>query len=164
MADDPIKEASDALAKVFAKPKGAPNDPDSYKNGTADPANPALVGSITTLLGVLYGASADMATIGASIKQALMDVAKVVSALGDAVRALPTPVNDVAKAIVQLRQALETAKLLSPTPAGGALDPGIRLFDQIEKLLTAVPDTKQAAIELYGLAQQLQLIAKQIKP
>ena len=76
MADDPIKETSDALASVFAQPKGAPNDPDRYRNGTADPANPVLVGSITTLPGVLYGASPDMAAIGASVRQALTYVAK----------------------------------------------------------------------------------------
>ena len=46
MADDPIKETSEALASVFAK------------------------------LGVLSGASPDMAAIGASVRQALTDVAK----------------------------------------------------------------------------------------
>jgi ABC-type transporter Mla subunit MlaD len=164
MVDDPIKPVVDALAQVFAKPKGVANDPDSYKSGTADPANPALTGAITTLLGVLYTASADMAGVGTSIKQALTDVANVVSALGDAIRGLPAPVGDVANAMSQLQQGLAVAQTLAPTSTAAVLDPAGKLFSQIQNLLTAVPDPKQAAIELYSLAQQFRLIATQIKP
>jgi hypothetical protein len=160
---DPIQPVVAALSTVFAVPSGTLGDPASYKAGTATVPNPGVVNAITALLQALYSASTDMNDVGTATKTALTDVAKVITALADQVVGL-SAVADVANAMGQLQQALVLAQTLAPTGPVAVLDSAGQLFKQIQDLLTAVPDPKNAAIELYSLAQQLNQIAIEIKP
>jgi hypothetical protein len=162
---DPIQPVITALSTVFATPQasGPASVPNSWKNGTATPANAAVAGAITTLMKTLYTVSKDMSTVGSAISTALTDVAGVVSAIADQLQALPSA-SDVASAMGQLQQGLTLAQTLAPTGPVAVLDSAGQLFKQLQDLLTATPDPKQAAIELYKLAQQLSLIASDLKP
>ncbi|MCP3711113.1 hypothetical protein M3I54_29755 [Paraburkholderia sp. CNPSo 3274] len=160
MAADPIQPVVQSLENTIATPQtssGAdPNAASSWKSGTATPGT--VLPAIATLMQVLYAASGDMASLGKSISSALSEVTAVIRAIADQ---LPTLGAGAADPMQQLQQALQLAQTLSPTGPVVVLNSAGTLFGQIQQLLA---DTNQGAIDLYQLAQQLDLIGSQLAP
>jgi hypothetical protein len=157
---DPFPPVVNALAAVLAVPSANP----SYKTGVATSPDPALAASFTGLMNVLYGASADMRTVGGAIATSLASVASVVSALADEIATLGS-LSDP-NVMTDLQTALTNAlHKYAPNVANAVLASGTSLASQIQGLLAASGQTPaKAANELYSLAQQLNLIAQDIRP
>jgi hypothetical protein len=157
---DPFRPVVKALAAVLAVPSAAP----SYKTGVAVPPDPALAASLTGLMNLVYGASTDMRTVGGAIATSLASVASVASALADEIATLSSLSDPTLMSKLQttLSNALQT---FAPNVANAVLASGASLASQIEGLLSAPGQTPaNAANELYSLAQQLNLIAQDIRP
>jgi hypothetical protein len=157
---DPFPPVVSALSAVFAVPSGTP----SYKTGVATPPDPALTASFTGLMNVLYGASTDMRSVGVALATSLTSVAAVVSALADEIATLSSLTDP--SVMVQLQTTLVNAlQTFAPNVANAVLASGASLSSQIQALLSAPGQTAaNAANELYSLAQQLNLIAQEIRP
>jgi prefoldin subunit 5 len=155
MADDPIKPVIDALAVL-----ATPNTP--YATGT--PTDKAVLNDVVLLLGFIYGASNDMKTVGNDISTALTNVANVVKALADNLTTIASTQTDITNAMGALQQALALAQSLAPSGGSTVLSSGSQLFQQIQALLSNVPDLATAANELMELYQLLSHFASKLKP
>ena len=105
-----------------------------------------------------------MRTVGGAIAASLASVASVASALGDEIAALGSlsDPNVMSKLQTALSDAL---RKFAPNVANAVLASGVSLAAQIQSLLSAPGQTPaNAANELYSLAQQLNLIAQDIRP
>jgi hypothetical protein len=155
MANDPFPPVINAISAVLAKPSGPP-----YQGGLANPPDPVLAATVTGLVNVLYGASADMKSVGAAMATAFETVAKVLSALADKMQTLSSLTDK--STMGQLQSTLEAA-VQQFAPNIPPVDPN-SLPSQIQGLLNSGQTPANAANELYELVQQLNLIAHEIRP
>jgi hypothetical protein len=105
-----------------------------------------------------------MRSVGVALATSLTSVAAVVSALADEIATLSSLTDP--SVMVQLQTTLVNAlQTFAPNVANAVLASGASLSSQIQALLSAPGQTAaNAANELYSLAQQLNLIAQEIRP
>jgi hypothetical protein len=161
-----ISDAVTALS-ALAAPNPAtinspPQPPSTWENASATGTN--LLTTTAQLMGVLYGASPEMKTVGSDLSTALADVATVVQQIADQLSSLAAQGTDISSAMAALQKGLALAQTLAPGGGSTVLSSGSQLFGQIQNLLTDLGSAAAAAAVLAQLDQQLTLLSTQLKP
>ena len=156
---DPIAPIVQALSVLVA-----PNPPLSTTNpqpittwtdGTNLATDGTLYTPVQTLLGVLFGASADLTSLGNGVNTALTDVAKVTAKIADQLGSLQSVEQDATNALSALQTVLSLAQAFAPSSGSNVLQSAGGLFQQLQNLLSIAGSIEKAAAELAELSQQL---------
>jgi DNA repair ATPase RecN len=156
---DPIATVVQALS-VLVAPNPAlstPNTlpPTTWTDGTKVATDGTLYTPVQTLLGVLFGASTDLTSLGNGVNTALTDVAKVTAKIADQLGSLQSVEQDATNALSALQTVLSLAQALAPSSGSSVLQSAGGLFQQLQNLLSIAGSIEQAAAELAELSQQL---------
>lgn len=110
---------------------------------------------VQTLLGVLFGASTDLTSLGNGIYSALNDVANVIATIANELDSLQSVQQEATSALNALGTVLSLAQALAPSSASSVLQSASGLFQQLQNLLSILGSIDVAAAELAELSQQL---------
>ena len=152
----PIIQALSVL--VAPNPALDPNNPQVASKWTdgSSAANPGtLYVPVQTVLGVLFGASQDLAAVGNGVNSALTQVSSFVGTIADELSNLPA-VEEAINVFSALQTVLNLAEALSSGSTGGVLQSASGLFKQLQSLMLTVT---LAEAELGELSQQLKAAA-----
>jgi ABC-type transporter Mla subunit MlaD len=123
-----------------------------------------VLGTATQLLTLLYKASGEVKTVGTDIYNALHEAALLLNSVAGTLEHINNVGGTVTQTVTTLQNALATAQAIMPN-APPVLASGSQFFGQITTILTATKnDVSAAASVLYKFAQQLEQIARALKP
>jgi DNA repair ATPase RecN len=155
---DPIATVVQALS-VLVTPNPAlsttPQPSAMWTDGTNVATDGTLYTPVQTLLGVLFGASTDLTSLGNGVNTALTDVAKVIAKIADQLGSLQSVEQDATSALNALQTVLALAQALAPSSGSNVLQSASGLLQQLQNLLSIAGSIDKAAAELAELSQQL---------
>jgi len=156
---DPIAPVIQALSFLVA-PNPAlnqanPQPPSTWTSGSNTATDGTLYTPAQVLLGVLFGASTDLTSLGNSINSSITGVANAIAGLADQLGNLAAVETEATNAFTALQTVLSMAQGVAPKSATGALQSASVLFQQIQSLISSLPSLGVAAAELGELSQQL---------
>jgi hypothetical protein len=156
---DPIGPVVQALA-VLVAPNPAlntasPQPPSTWTGGSNAATDGTLFTPAQALLGVLFGLSSDMTSVGNAVNTGLTDIAAVIAGIADQLGSLASIETQATTAFGALQTVLSLAQTVAPSSATGVLESASGLFDQLLSVIKALPSIGVAAAELGELSQQL---------
>ena len=156
---DPIAPVIQAIS-ILVAPNPAlntasPQPPSTWTGGANAASDGTLFTPAQVLIGLLLGASDDLASLGDGINSSLTGAASALSSLAGEIGNLATVETDATTAFTALQTVLGLAQGIAPSSATGALASVSALFQQIQSLISAFPNLGVAAAELAELSQQL---------
>jgi len=156
---DPIGPVVQALS-VLVAPNPAlntasPQPPSTWTGGSNAATDGTLFTPAQALLGVLFGLSSDMTSVGNAINTGLTDTANVIASIADQLGSLASIETQATGAFSALQTVLSLAQSVAPSSATGVLASASGLFDQLQSVIKALGSIGVAAAELGELSQQL---------
>ena len=152
---DPIGPVVQALS-VLVAPNPAlntasPQPPSTWTGGSNAATDGTLFTPAQALLGVLFGLSSDMTSVGNAVNTGLTDIAGVIASIA-ALGSLATIETEATGAFSALKTVLSWLSRLRPAaPTGCGTASG--LFDQLQALISALGSIGVAAAELGELSR-----------
>jgi hypothetical protein len=156
---DPIGPVVQALS-VLVAPNPAlntasPQPPSTWTGGSNAATDGTLFTPVQALLGVLFGLSSDMASVGNAVNTGLSEIATVIASIADQLGSLASIETEATGAFSALQTVLSLAQAVAPSGATGVLESASGLFDQLQSVIKALGSIGIAAAELGELSQQL---------
>jgi hypothetical protein len=156
---DPIGPIVQALS-VLVAPNPAlntasPQPPSTWTGGSNAATDGTLFTPAQALLGVLFGLSSDMTSVGNAVNTGLTDIAAVIAGIADQLGSLASIETEATTALDALQTVLSLAQTVAPSSVTGVLESASGLFDQLLSVIKALPSIGVAAAELGELSQQL---------
>jgi hypothetical protein len=149
----PVVQALSVLVAPFPKLISAtPQPPSTWTGGSNAATDGTLFTPAQALLGVLFGLSSDMTSVGNAFNSGLTEIAGVIASIANQ---LGTLTADAAAAFNALQTVLSLAQSVAPSSATGVLKSASGLFDQLQALINPPALIGVAAAELGELSQQL---------
>jgi hypothetical protein len=156
---DPIGPVVQALS-VLVAPNPAlntasPQAPSTWTGGSNAATDGTLYTPAQALLGVLFGASGDLTSLGNSINTGITEVATVIAGIANQLGSLASVESEATGAFNALQTVLSLAQAVAPSSATGVLQSASGLFNQLQSVISALGSIAVAADELAELSQQL---------
>jgi hypothetical protein len=159
---DPIGPVVQALS-VLVAPNPNPDlatvnpvpPPSTWTGGSNTATDGTLFTPAQALLGVLFGLSSDMTSVGNAINGGLTEVATVIASIADQIGSLAAVEAEATSAFGALKTVLGLAQAVAPSSATGVLQSASGLFDQLNSIIKSLGSIGVAAAELAELSQQL---------
>jgi uncharacterized membrane protein len=156
---DPIGPVVQALSVLVAPNPalntGSPQPPSTWTSGSSTATDGTLFTPAQALLGVLFGLSSDMTSVGNAINGGLTGVATAIAGIANQIGGLASIETEATQAFDALKTVLGLAQAVAPSSASGVLQSASGLFDQLNSVITALGSIGVAAAELAELSQQL---------
>jgi hypothetical protein len=165
---DPIATIVQAIS-ILVAPSPALNtaNPQAstiWTDGSNVATDGTLYAPVQALLGVLFGASDDLTSVGKSVNTGLVEVADVIATIAKEFSILASVKAEATSAFSALQTILTLAQTIAPSSATGVLQSAGRLFQQMQSLISALSSIELAAAELGELSQQLKAAAPLFPP
>jgi hypothetical protein len=158
---DPLAPVIQALSVLVAPDpplnRASPQQPGTWTGGSNTATDGTLYTPAKALLGVLFGASADLTSLGNSINTGLTDVATVIASIAGqlgSLAAVEAQLTGPTGALTALQTVLGLAQMVAPSSTTGVLQSAEGLFQQIQSIIAAY-SLAGAAAEMGELSQQL---------
>ena len=156
---DPIGPVVQALSVLKAPNptlnKTSPQQSSTWTGGSNAATDGTFYTPARALLGVFFGLSSDMTSVGNAINGGVTGVASVLAGIADQLESLASIESTATEAFNALQTVLSLAQTLAPSSATGVLQSASGLFNQLQSVITALGSIGVAAAEIGELSQQL---------